>query len=664
MSTSSAPKISQGMENNSELRKVGEEMTTGKTEEIDKDLDANQYMDIDEFMEVLRDVELITPFGKLESTPVDAAQIDDKTVELQHCYTEQSDHRCVGTGGNLRAKHTVLQHDIDILYIHTLNPGHVLVTEWEEYKSVLMLAKETARNRVEVNFRKRAPKLFLQLKQLVNVVIGASTAGVVVLALMFFLIIRKLRYETDLAQNKSWKLRYDDLHIQDRGGSGEAQSQGQTKTREELNVNAIKAVKPFTSPLFQEEQTTAASNASANTEQIFTTIGNYQDVLANDEYKIDYGFKLSMAIDLAAGMKYLHKTSVKFHGNLTSTRCVIDSHWVVKITDWGLHEFKAGQENTKSLHKMYFVIIHRVVAREDPPFRPDVPSIEMKPKYIELMVDCWNDEPEERPHFYRIVERLKKESGRGSNIIENMVTMMEKHANHLEQLVEERTRQLNEEKEKSEKILYRLLPPLVDDQLKSDNTVQAEGFEEVTIFFSDIVGFTKLASMSSRLEVETVGDAYVVVSGCPKKNGIRHASEIASMALKLLSHMTVFRVRHLPDHQLQLRIGINTGPVVAAVIGVTMPRFCLYGHTVIIASKLESTCLPLRIHVSSDSHSRLVEVGGFYLEERGQVQNKRQGLVTTYWLVGKEGFDRASPDFPLEFRSLYLKLWMCTMPVQ
>lgn len=58
------------------------------------------------------------------------------------------------------------------------------------------------------------------------------------------------------------------------------------------------------------------------------------------------------------------------------------------------------------------VIIHRVVAHEDPPFRPDVPSMEMKPEYIELMVDCWNDEPEERPHFYRIVERLKKESGR------------------------------------------------------------------------------------------------------------------------------------------------------------------------------------------------------------------------------------------------------------
>ena len=58
------------------------------------------------------------------------------------------------------------------------------------------------------------------------------------------------------------------------------------------------------------------------------------------------------------------------------------------------------------------VIIHRVVAHEDPPFRPNIPSMEMKPEYIQLMVDCWDDDPEERPHFYRIVERLKKISGR------------------------------------------------------------------------------------------------------------------------------------------------------------------------------------------------------------------------------------------------------------
>ncbi|XP_078374365.1 atrial natriuretic peptide receptor 1-like [Oculina patagonica] len=251
------------------------------------------------------------------------------------------------------------------------------------------------------------------------------------------------------------------------------------------------------------------------------------------------------------------------------------------------------------------VIIHRVVAHEDPPFRPNIPSMEMKPEYIELMVDCWDDDPEERPHIYRIVERLKKISGRGTNIIENMVTMMEKHANHSEQLI-------------------------VD-------------------FLNDLyVSFDEIISRFDVYKVETVGDAYVVVSGCPKLNGLKHTSEIARMALELLSHMVVFRLRHLPDHQLQLRIGINTGPVVAAVVGVTMPRFFLYGHAVNIASKMESTSLPLRIHVSNETYSRLIEVGGFYMEERGKVQIKRQGLVTTYWLVGKEGFDKALPDPPLD----------------
>jgi len=119
-----------------------------------------------------------------------------------------------------------------------------------------------------------------------------------------------------------------------------------------------------------------------------------------------------------------------------------------------------------------------------------------------------------------------------------MLSMMEKHANHLEQLVDDRTTQLNEEKDRTDKLLNRLLPPLVAEQLKIHSSVQAEEFEEVTIFFSDIVGFTKLASSSKPLEivdllndlnvafdeiitrfdvykVETVGDAYVVVSGCP-----------------------------------------------------------------------------------------------------------------------------------------------------
>ncbi|CAH3159682.1 unnamed protein product [Porites lobata] len=626
----------------------------------------------------------------------------------------------------------------------------------------------------------------------VNVVIGASTAGVVVLAFMFFIIIRKLRYETDLAENMTWKIKYEDLSIK-------GQEQQEAKPVGMLAIfnratgsgptGHSMTVSPSTTQQGQilrrsQANSSTQSQPDENTRQVYTVIGDYQgqpvaverlrkrsvqltrdvlielkqvrdlshenlnpfigaciespnillvwsyckkgslqEVLANEENKIDHAFKLSMSIDIAAGMKYLHNSPVKFHGNLTSRHCMIDNHWVVSITDWGLNKFKAGQERiytdtNKTNEDLLWTapehidfnkgeksgfsqkgdvysygiilqeistrckpfldcnldckeIIQRVVAYEDPPFRPDLTRVDVRPEFVDLIVDCWCDDPEERPHFFRIVERLKKISGRGSNIIENMVSMMEKHANHLEQLVEERTRQLNEEKERTDKLLNRLLPPMVAEQLKIHDSVEAEEFEEVTMFFSDIVGFTKLASCSKPIEivdflndlnvafdeiitrfdvykVETVGDAYVVVSGCPKLNGIKHAGEIASMALELLSHMFFFRLRHLPEHQLQLRIGIHTGPVVAGVVGITMPRFCLFGHTVHIASKMENFGLPLRIHVSRDCHSRLVELGGYYLSERGQVQIKRLGLVTTYWLVGKEGFDKPLPDPPLE----------------
>lgn len=88
--------------------------------------------------------------------------------------------------------------------------------------------------------------------------------------------------------------------------------------------------------------------------------------------------------------------------------------------------------------------------------------------------------------------------------------------------------------------------------------------------------------------METVGDAYVVVSGCPKLNGLKHTSEIASMALELLSHMVVFRVRHLPDHQLQLRIGINTGKAwdLHAIVDKTVEKQPSYNYHLFRVPKL------------------------------------------------------------------------------
>lgn len=90
-------------------------------------------------------------------------------------------------------------------------------------------------------------------------------------------------------------------------------------------------------------------------------------------------------------------------------------------------------------------------------------------------------------------------------------------------------------------------------------------------------------------KVETIGDAYMITSGLPVRNGRQHAGEIAMAALDLLSACGTFKIRHLPDIPLRLRIGLHSGPCVAGVVGLTMPRYCLFGDTVNRALKMESS---------------------------------------------------------------------------
>ncbi|CAK9253436.1 unnamed protein product, partial [Sphagnum jensenii] len=234
---------------------------------------------------------------------------------------------------------------------------------------------------------------------------------------------------------------------------------------------------------------------------------------------------------------------------------------------------------------------------------------------------------------------------------------MEKYANNLEEIVEERTSQLVEEKKKTEALLDRMLPKSVASQLMRGEFVIPEAFDAVTIFFSDIVGFTSMSATSTPMEVvsflndlytlfdsiirnydvykvETIGDAYMVVSGLPIRNGDLHSREIASMALELLESVKTFRIRHRPEQILQLRIGIHTGPVVTGVVGTTMPRYCLFGDTVNTASRMESNGEALKIHISPQCRDYLVKLGGYIIEERGLVNMKGKGEVRTYWLKG------------------------------
>ncbi|VDN88056.1 unnamed protein product [Brugia pahangi] len=118
------------------------------------------------------------------------------------------------------------------------------------------------------------------------------------------------------------------------------------------------------------------------------------------------------------------------------------------------------------------------------------------------MVSCWAEEFHERPDFavIRKVVRSLNKSNETSNVVDNLLKRMEQYANNLEGLVEERTQEYLAEKQKVEDLLHQLLPRSVADQLISGCAVQAEAFESVTIYFSDIVGFTALSSMSTPMQ--------------------------------------------------------------------------------------------------------------------------------------------------------------------
>ncbi|XP_069992017.1 uncharacterized protein [Penaeus vannamei] len=215
--------------------------------------------------------------------------------------------------------------------------------------------------------------------------------------------------------------------------------------------------------------------------------------------------------------------------------------------------------------------------------------------------------------------------------------------------------ELKREKRRSDRLIHQMLPKAVALQLKKKKMVPAESFKEVSVYFSDIVGFTNICSESepiqvisllnslynmfdSRIEkydvykVETIGDAYMVVSGLPHPNGSRHAAELANMALDLLDGARSFVIPHRPDRPLEIRAGMNSGPCVAGVVGTKMPRYCLFGDTVNVASRMESTGEAMEIHISQSTKEILEQMEGYAFEFRGYLEVKGKGSMPTFWL--------------------------------
>ncbi|HAX80837.1 MAG TPA: hypothetical protein DCY88_34610 [Cyanobacteria bacterium UBA11372] len=210
------------------------------------------------------------------------------------------------------------------------------------------------------------------------------------------------------------------------------------------------------------------------------------------------------------------------------------------------------------------------------------------------------------------------------------------------------------EQEKAERLLLNILPEAIAQRLKQQQGCIADSFESVSVLFADIVGFTQLSSRISAEElvnllnqifsafdhlverhglekIKTIGDAYMVVSGLPMPRG-DHAEAIAEMALDM--QKAVIEFSNNTGIDLNIRIGINTGPVVAGVIGIKKFIYDLWGDTVNIASRMESQGIPGHIQVTDFTYELLQHK--YHFKHRGLVQVKGKGEMTTYLLTDRK----------------------------
>ncbi|CAD6996082.1 unnamed protein product [Ceratitis capitata] len=233
--------------------------------------------------------------------------------------------------------------------------------------------------------------------------------------------------------------------------------------------------------------------------------------------------------------------------------------------------------------------------------------------------------------------------------------------------LEESMRKLDEEMRRTDELLYQMIPKQVADRLRrGENPIDTcEMFDCVSILFADVVTFTEICSRITPMEVvsmlnamysifdtlternnvykvETIGDAYMVVSGAPEKSA-NHADKVCDMALDMVDAITDLKDPSTGQH-LRIRVGVHSGAVVAGIVGLKMPRYCLFGDSVNTASRMESTGYAMKVHVSEPAKQFLSPC--YKLTERGEIDVKGKGPMKTYWLEERE--NRKSLQLPPE----------------
>lgn len=404
--------------------------------------------------------------------------------------------------------------------------------------------------------------------------------------------------------------------------------------------------------------------------------GSLYDLLHNETILIEGEHILPILRDIAHGLRFLHAANPSvIHGDLKAQNILVDSKFRAKVADFGLSQKKkVGGTGTpfwmapellrKESHNTmasdvysFGIILYEVYSRREPYEGEDHrevlqnvadPSINKRPPYPlacpqeirSFMSQCLSGDPDNRPAFKDIDLRLKRLE----------IPNVEPGKYHL-------SMQAKKEKELTDTLLFEVFPRHIAIALRDGKKVEPETRQIVTIFFSDIVGFTKISSSLSAIKVsymldrlyskfdalslkhdvfkvETIGDAYMAATNLVKDQA-EHTSQIAHFSIDALkaANSTLIDLDNPEMGSVNIRVGFHSGPVVANVVGSRNPRYCLFGDTVNTASRMESNSEKNRIHCSDRAAVLLRSQNpGMNILSRGKIVVKGKGEMETYWI--------------------------------
>ncbi|XP_012566685.2 atrial natriuretic peptide receptor 1 isoform X1 [Hydra vulgaris] len=444
--------------------------------------------------------------------------------------------------------------------------------------------------------------------------------------------------------------------------------------------------------------------------------GSLYDVLLNEDIQLDWVFKNTFLLDIVNGMCALHESPIKLHGHLTSKNCLINHRWVLQISDYGLTEFSACNRSIKaeSIEKEqgkyesllwtapeninipqkvskagdvysfgiiiaeiinrkapYYEhselrpsdIIHYVKKRCIPPFRPHVTlQTGLEPKLLDIMNSCQSELAEERPTFKEVKLSLKTIFGDRTDILDNMIEMMEKYSSDLNKAVKERSEMYKKEKIKSNELLYRCVPAPIAEELLEGSTIEPQHLSLVSLLVVKLENFNKICEMlSPQKAINVINDFYKMVEKvlladecksifklisireeivlCSNIKGFKitsEAADLARIAVKISIELSTYQWRYIKHSNIKLSMVIHSGSATGVVIGNKVPVYSIFGNIINYARSL-SDYVPINTIVVTENTTNLLRNDKNYVFE---------------YAGENEDIEKIAPSFLKEIKSI------------